>query len=256
MRRLSVLGYGVLCYLMFLLAFLYAIGFVGDFVVPRTVDDAIEASSLGEAIVIDVVLLVVFAAQHSVMARPGFKRRWTRIVPATIERSTYVLLSSLALALVFWQWRTIPAVVWNVTWQPGRVILWVLCGVGWLTVLASTFMINHFDLVGLRQVYLASREREYTHLGFREILLYKVIRHPIMAGFIVAFWATPTMTAGHLLFAAATTGYILLALRLEERDLVATMGDQYRDYQRRVPGLIPGIHGRPAVNNPPRPRPA
>lgn len=240
-----IFGYGVLCYLVFLGAFLYAIAFVGGFGVPRTVDDGIAAPP-GEAIVVNLVLLGMFAAQHSVMARPGFKRRWTRIVAAAIERSTYVLLSSLALIVMFWQWRTMPAVVWDVTWQPGRVALWVLFWAGWLTVLASTFMINHFDLFGLRQVYLAARERRYTLPGYREVMFYKLIRHPIMAGFIVAFWAAPTMTAGHLLFAVATTGYILLAVRLEERDLIAAMGDQYRDYQRRVPGLIPGVHGRPA----------
>lgn len=253
MRRGSIFGYGVLCYLVFLGAFLYSIAFVGGFLVPRTVDDGISAP-LGEALVVNLILLGLFAAQHSVMARPGFKRRWTRIVPAAIERSTYVLLSSLVLILMFWQWRTMPAVVWDVTWQPGRVALWMLFAIGWLTVLASTFMINHFDLFGLRQVYLASRAREYTHLGFREVMLYRVVRHPIMVGFIVAFWAAPTMTVGHLLFALATTGYIILAVRLEERDLVGAMGDEYREYQHRVPGLVPGIHPRPHTADHPRPR--
>lgn len=242
MKRALILGYGVLAYVVFLVAFLYSIAFVGGFLVPRTVDNGIEGS-LGVAIVVNVALLGLFAVQHSVMARPAFKRRWTRIIAPALERSTYVLVASLVLILMFWQWRTMPAVVWNVTWQPGRILLWALFWAGWLTVLASTFMINHFDLFGLRQVYLASRKSEYTHLGFREIMLYKLIRHPIMAGFIVAFWAAPTMTAGHLLFAVATTGYIVLALRLEEHDLVAAMGDQYRDYRHRVPGLIPGIHG-------------
>lgn len=256
MKRSLALGYGVLCYLVFLVAFLYAIGFVGGFLVPRTIDDGIEASTLG-AIVVNLLLLGLFAFQHSVMARPGFKRQWTRVVPATIERSTYVLLSSLVLILMFWQWHSMPTVVWDVTWPPGRVALWVLFGAGWLTVLASTFMINHFDLFGLRHVYLAAWRREYTHLGFREVMLYKVIRHPIMAGFIVAFWAAPTMTAGHLLFAIATTGYILIAVRLEEHDLVSAIGDQYRDYLHRVPGLIPAIHPRPeSAADGPRPRPA
>jgi methanethiol S-methyltransferase len=243
MTRLLTIGYGAVCYVVFLAAFLYAIGFVGNLVVPRSIDNGVEAT-IGEAIVVNVLLLGVFAVQHSVMARPAFKRWWTRFVPNTIERSTYVLLSSLALFLLYWQWRTMPAVVWDVTWQPGRVALWVLFGLGWATVLFGTFMINHFDLFGLRQVYLASRGKPYTDLEFRTTMLYRVVRHPLMLGFIIAFWATPTMTAGHLLFAAATTGYILIALQLEEHDLNTALGDQYRQYRNRVPMLIPGLHRR------------
>jgi len=194
--------------------------------------------------VVNVLLLGLFAVQHSVMARPAFKRWWIRLVPKTIERSTYVLLSSLALALLFWQWRTIPAIIWDVAWTPSRVVLWALFAAGWVTVLLSTFMISHVDLFGLRQVYLAWRQKPYTDLEFRTSLLYRVVRHPLMLGFIVAFWATPTMTAGHLLFAVATTGYILIAIQLEEHDLNATLGEQYRDYRARVPMLIPGLHGR------------
>lgn len=243
MTRLMTLAYGALSYLVFLAVFLYSIGFVGDFIVPRTVDHGVSAS-LTEALVVNLLLLALFAVQHSVMARPGFKRWWTRAVPRPVERSTYVLIASLVLALLFWQWRTIPATVWDVGWQPGRVLLWMLFAAGWVTVLVSTFLINHFDLFGLRQVYLAWRGDPYTGLGFSTSVFYRVVRHPIMLGFIVAFWAIPTMTAGHLLFAVATTGYILVALRLEERDLVAELGDQYRDYRTRVPMLVPGLHRR------------
>ena len=174
-----------------------------------------------------------------------------------MERSTYVLLSSLALFLLYWQWRTMPAVVWDVDSSIGRVVLWTLFWLGWATVLASTFMINHFDLFGLRQVYLAWRGKPYSNIAFRTVLLYRLIRHPIMAGFIIAFWATPTMTAGHLLFAAVTTAYILVAVQLEEHDLVAALGDQYGAYRRRVPMLVPWRHGTPEAALPnPRHRPA
>src|SRR5262245_10374389 len=210
MTRLLTIGYGAVCYAVFLAAFLYSIGFVGGLVVPRTVDHGVDAS-ITEAVIVNVLLLGLFAVQHSVMARPAFKRWWTRFVPNTIERSTYVLLSSLLLFLLFWQWRTMPAVIWDVTWMPGRVVLWTLFALGWVTALVSTFLINHFDLFGLRQVYLAWRGTPYTELEFRTSLLYRVVRHPLMLGFVIAFWATPTMTAGHLLFAVATTGYILIA---------------------------------------------
>ncbi|MBX8689378.1 isoprenylcysteine carboxylmethyltransferase family protein [Mycobacterium sp. 20091114027_K0903767] len=241
MKRLFVIGYGIVSYLAFVVAFLYAIAFVGNFAVPRTVDAGIAAPT-SEAVLVNVLLLGVFAVQHSVMARIWFKRLWTRIVPQVIERSTYVLLSSLALFLLYWQWRTMPTVVWNVESTAGRVILWALFWAGWATVFASTFMINHFDLFGLRQVWLNWRGRPYEDLEFRTVMFYRVIRHPIMAGFIVAFWATPTMTAGHLLFAGVSTAYILVAIQLEERDLVDTIGEQYRDYRHRVGMLAPGLH--------------
>jgi len=238
MKRFLAISYGAASYVIFLAAFLYAIGFVGNIWVPRSVDAGV-AAPIGEAVAVNLLLLGLFAVQHSVMARPLFKRWWTRFVPPPIERSTYVLLASLALFLLYWQWRTMPAVVWDVTSPAGRLGLQVLFWLGWATVLASTFMINHFDLFGLRQVYLAWRGKPYTDLGFRAPLFYRLVRHPIMLGFIIAFWATPTMTAGHLLFAIVTTAYILVALQLEERDLVAALDNQYREYQGRVPMLSP-----------------
>jgi len=238
MKRYLIIGYGAAAYGLFVATFLYAIGFVGNIVVPRNVDHGI-AAPIGEAVVVNVALLGVFALQHSVMARPGFKRWWTRFVPPSIERSTYVVLSSFALLLLYWQWRTMPAVIWDVRPQAGRLALWALFWLGWAIALASTFMINHFDLFGLRQVYLAWRGKPYTHIGFQARSLYRVVRHPLMLGFVIAFWAAPTMTAGHLLFSVATTGYILIAVQLEERDLVAALGNQYHDYRRSVSMLLP-----------------
>ena len=236
--RFLTITYGAVSYLVFLVAFLYAIGFVAGVGVPRSVDHGI-AAPLGQAITVNLLLLSLFAVQHSVMARPGFKRWWTRFVPPPVERSTYVLLASSVLFLLYWQWRTMPAVMWQVTSPTAQYALWALSWLGWAIVLAATFMINHFELFGLRQVYLAWREKPHADTGFRTPLLYRLVRHPLMLGFIIAFWATPTMTAGHLLFAIATTGYILIALQLEERDLVAALGSQYREYRRRVPMLLP-----------------
>ncbi|HEY9264273.1 MAG TPA: NnrU family protein [Mycobacterium sp.] len=236
--RVLTVGYGVLCYLVFLASFGYAIAFVMGLGVPRTVDRGIAAPPL-EAIVVNVALLSAFAIQHSVMARPAFKRWWTRIVAPSIERSTYVLAASLLLGLLCWQWRTIEGTVWHIGEPAIRVLVWALAVGGWVMVLATTFMINHFELFGLRHVFDAWRGTGSNHTGFKTTLLYRLVRHPLMLGFLIAFWAAPTMTAGHLLFAVATTGYILVALQLEERDLTAALGEQYCQYRREVPMLLP-----------------
>ncbi|MGO9943139.1 MAG: methanethiol S-methyltransferase [Rhodoblastus sp.] len=238
MKRIAGLLYGALAYAMFLVSFLYAIAFVADIWAPRTIDHGPSAPP-ATAAVIDLILLGVFAVQHSGMARRGFKRWLTRWAPAPLERSTFVLLSSAALLLIFWQWRPIDAVIWSVDSPLAAGALHAAAAAGWLLVLSGTFVISHFDLFGLRQVWLNLRGQPYAALHFQERLHYRLIRHPLMLGFIVAFWATPHMTAGHLLFAVATTSYILLALRLEERDLIAAHGDEYLRYRERVPLLLP-----------------
>ena len=237
MGKVLAFLYGAVAYLVFFVTFLYAIGFVDGLGVPKTIDSG-EAGPLVPSLLIDAALLGVFAVQHSVMARPAFKAWWTRFVPPPVERSTYVLLASLALILLFWQWRPLPTPIWTVI-GPLATVLWVINALGWATVLLSTFLINHFDLFGLRQVWAYASGKETPPADFHTPLFYRVVRHPLYLGFIVAFIATPRMSLGHLFFAFATTAYILIAIQLEERDLVATFGDTYRNYRKRVSMLVP-----------------
>ena len=241
MRNALILLYGLLCYAVFFLAFLYAIAFVADVsFVPHTVNRGFVATSMSQAVVIDAILLGIFAVQHSGMARRGFKKWLTGWMSPSIERSTYVLTSSLALILLYWLWRPLPGLIWDVGRGWAWWLLYGLSAFGWLIVLSSTFVINHFDLFGLRQVWLRARGAAYTPPEFVDSFYYRIVRHPLMLGFVIAFWATPRMTAGHLLFAIATTGYILIAVRLlEERDLIAAHGEDYRRYRREVPMICP-----------------
>jgi methanethiol S-methyltransferase len=238
MTRFIAFLYGLVSYLIFFASFLYAIGFVEGFLVPKTIDSG-ASTSLTEALIVNLLLMSLFAIQHSVMARPQFKQVWTRLVPKSVERSTYVLFASLALALLCWQWRPMPTVVWNVENHNIAVALIGLSLVGWLIVLTSTFLINHFELFGLHQVANNLTGRPMPAPRFRTPLYYKFVRHPIYLGFVIAFWATPTMTLGHLLFAAVTTAYILVGILLEERDLVDVFGDEYLHYRDRVSMLLP-----------------
>lgn len=239
MKRTAVLIYGIVCYTAFFVTFLYAAGFVGNILVPKSID-AEPTASFGTALLINLMLLAVFAVQHSVMARPAFKRWWTRFIPQAAERSTYVLASSAALILLFHFWEPMGGTIWNVTDPAGRAVLYGLFAFGWLLVLVTTFLINHFDLFGLRQVWLFFRGKAYTPLKFKTPGPYRLVRHPLYVGWLIAFWATPTMTVAHLMFALATTAYILIAIRFEERDL-ADAHPEYHAYRRSVPMLVPRL---------------
>lgn len=240
--RLLTLFYAIVSYAVFFVSTVYAVGFVGNFAVPKSIDTG-QPVDLGEAIGVNFLLLGLFAIQHSIMARPAFKRWWTSILPAACQRSTYVLLSSLILLLLFWQWRPIPTPVW----RADGIAAWLLigvCALGWAIAVASTYMIDHLDLFGLRQAFSAMRGTAVASQSFKTPLLYKVVRHPMMLGFLLAFWATPEMSVGHLLFAIANTAYILVALQLEERDLIAEFGATYEQYRARVPMVLPRIFSR------------
>jgi methanethiol S-methyltransferase len=237
MGRITAFVYGIVCYVAFLATFLYAVGFLGNFGVPKSIDSAAQIP-FGQALAINVALLGLFAVQHSVMARQWFKSAWTRIVPVPVERSTYVLFSSVALIVLFWKWQPMGGAIWNAESTAGRMIVNGLFAIGWLTVLAATFLIDHFDLFGLSQVWAYLRKRAYKAPGFRTPGVYRFVRHPLYVGWLLVFWSAPKMTAAHLVFAIATTAYILVAIQFEERDL-ARMHGEYAEYRRRVPMIVP-----------------
>jgi protein-S-isoprenylcysteine O-methyltransferase Ste14 len=236
--RLAAFLYGLIAYLVFLVAFLYAVGFVEGLLVPKTIDSG-PVSSVAEALIVNLLLMTLFAVQHSLMARKSFKQWWTQYVPKPVERSTYVLFASLTLLLLFWQWRPMPDILWQVEEPEMAMTIRIIAFAGWLIVLTSTYLINHFELFGLHQVASNLTGRESPAPHFRTPLYYKLVRHPIYLGFVIAFWAAPTMSAGHLLFAAVTTAYIFVGIFLEERDLVEMFGDEYRRYKQRVSMLLP-----------------
>lgn len=246
LNRVTVFLYGVVCYMASLATFGYLAAFLGNFIVPKSIDAPPQVRFI-EALAINLALLAVFAVQHSVMARPGFKAVWTRIVPTTAERSTYMLFSCAALFLLFWKWQPMGGVIWNVESSTGRVGLMSLYAAGWVVVLAATFLINHFDLFGLRQVWLHLRGDRYTSLRFGTPGLYRIVRHPLYVGWLMVFWSTPVMTIAHLVFAIGTTVYILIAIRFEERDLIQAHAE-YAEYRNRVPMLVPFGAARPSEN--------
>lgn len=255
--RISTFIYGVICYLIFFGTFLYAIGFVGNLVTPKAIDSGPQGP-LGEALLVDALLLCLFAVQHSLMARPWFKRAWTRVVPEPAERSTYVLFSSLALILLFWQWRPMGGVIWDLEGEGARLAVYAVYFFGWALLLFSTILIDHFDLFGLKQVWLQLRGRKYHSSAFVTPGLYRLVRHPIYLSWALIFWAAPRMTVAHLVFAVATTAYMLVAIQFEERDLIRFYGDAYRRYREQTPMILPwklknfGGSGKPGrqVDNP------
>lgn len=244
MKKILTFLFGMIAYIVFLAAFLYAIGFVGDFIVPKTINTG-TSSGILPSLLNNLMLLSLFAIQHSVMARPAFKKWWISIVGPVAERSIYVLLASLVLFLMYWQWQPINGVIWEVQNETMNTFLYILFGGGWLIVLLSTFMINHFELFGLKQVYENLKSIEPRPVAFKLTLFYSIVRHPIMLGFIIAFWSTPHMTIGHFVFSLTTTLYILIAITfLEERDLVKMHGEKYKEYQTNVPKIIPISWGK------------
>ncbi|MEM7103572.1 MAG: methanethiol S-methyltransferase [Bacteroidota bacterium] len=249
MKRTLFLIYGAVVYLLFNLAFIYLIGFVGNFFVPNTIDGAVTMGTL-PALLINIGLVLIFAVQHSVMARSAFKEKWTKIIPQEIERSTYVLFSTAALCLLMWFWQPLGGVVWSTDAPVLKAILYALFGLGWAILLLSTFMINHFDLFGLRQVWLAYNKKPYIHLSFKTPFFYKYVRHPLYLGFMIAFWSTPTMTVTHLLLAIGFTLYILKAIDWEEADLIKELGQPYVEYRKKVSKIIPFLGGGKKTVNP------
>jgi protein-S-isoprenylcysteine O-methyltransferase Ste14 len=253
MKRIAFFIYGTLCYLFFLGIFLYAVGFLGNFGVSNTIDGQPQVS-IWQALAINILLLGIFGVQHSVMARQGFKRWWTQYIPTPIERSTYVLCTNIALALLFYAWQPMGGEIWQVQHPIGQAMLYGVFALGWGLVFMATLMINHFDLFGMRQVWLYLQNQAYTPLPFKTPALYRHVRHPLYVGWLLVFWATPTMTSAHLVFAVTTTIYILMAIQWEEKDLVAIHGQAYEDYQQRVPMLIPRFSkGNPMGENPTAP---
>jgi protein-S-isoprenylcysteine O-methyltransferase Ste14 len=245
-RRVLVLGYGAVAYIVFLGSLLYTVGFLADTAVPKDIDDG-TAGPAWQAVLVNLALLSLFAVQHSVMARPWFKRWWIRLIPATIERSTYVLAASLLVVLLLWQWRPLPDSVWSVHAGWARAVLWTLYALGWVILVFSSFLIGHFDLFGLRQVLASARERQYVEPEFHEPLLYQLVRHPLMVGFLIAFWAAPDMSVGRLLFVLVASAYIVVAVRFEEHDLRRQLGEPYEQYSRRVPRFVPRFGRRPSA---------
>ncbi len=248
MQKVSFFVYGILCHAMFLVVFLYLAGFLANFYVGNSIDSG-DAGPFGTAVLINVVLLALFGIPHSVMARPTFKQWWTKKIPSVIERSTYVLVANLFVILLIWQWQPMPGVIWDIQWAPAQTALWVLFGLGWLLIVFASLLINHFDLFGTRQVWLHLHGKEYTPPRFGMPLLYRLVRHPLYVGWLLAFWVTPSMTVGHLVFSVGTTLYILIAIKFEERNLVE-FHPEYADYCRKVPMLIPFTRPRSAVTPP------